>query len=139
MLACASLIDRIGGRDSLVRLLTHFYADVRQHDLIGPIFESKVENWPKHIEKIADFWSQVTGGPAGNGGGMPAAHVPLGLREEHFQAWLGLWETNCHIWLECDCANEMSFLVRQIGQRLRQFCGVPVPGQDILHHKFSAE
>ena len=122
-----SLFDRIGGREGLTSLLWHFYADVRQHQIIGPIFESQVENWPEHIENIADFWAQVTGGPSVYAGGMPARHIPLGLREEHFQAWLGLWDFNCHRWLSPGSADELSALARQIGQRLRQFCGVPQP------------
>lgn len=77
------MFERIGGRPSLLQLLNHFYADVRQ-----------------------------------------ARHIPLGLREEHFKAWLGLWDINCHIWLSPDCADEISALALQIGQRLRQFCGV---------------
>ncbi len=125
----ASLFERLGGRPSLLRLLHHFYADVRQHQILGPIFEPQIENWPAHIEKITDFWTQVTGGPSGYGGGMPARHIPLGLREEHFQSWLGLWDINCHQWLSADCAGELSALARQIGQRLRQFCGIPQSSQ----------
>lgn len=128
----APLFERLGGRPPLLRLLHHFYADVRQHQLLGPIFEQQIENWPAHIEKIADFWTQVTGGPSGYGGGMPARHIPLGLREEHFKAWLGLWDINCQQWLSADCAGELSALARQIGQRLRQFCGVPQPSQSIF-------
>jgi hemoglobin len=124
-LLAVPLFERLGGRPSLLRLLNHFYADVRQHRLLGPLFESQVENWPEHISNVADFWAQVTGGPSIYGGGMPAHHIPLGLREEHFRAWLGLWDFNCHLWLSRDCAGELSALARQIGQRLRQFCGVP--------------
>jgi hypothetical protein len=46
------------------------------------------------------------------------------LSEEHFQAWLGLWDINCRTWLASECAEEMSGLASKIGQRLRQFCGV---------------
>ncbi|HZQ45549.1 MAG TPA: group III truncated hemoglobin [Verrucomicrobiae bacterium] len=122
-----TLFERLGGRPGLLRLLHHFYADVRQHQLLGPIFERQIENWPEHIEKIADFWTQVTGGPSVYAGGMPARHIPLGLREEHFQSWLGLWDVNCRIWLSAGCAAELSAMARQIGRRLRQFCGVPQP------------
>jgi hemoglobin len=121
----APLFERLGKRPSLLRLLNHFYADVRQHRLIGPLFERQINNWPQHIENVANFWTQVTGSPGTYAGGMPAHHIPLGLREEHFRAWLGLWDFNCHIWLSSDCADELSSLARQIGQRLRQFCGVP--------------
>ena len=53
----------MGGRPALVELLRYFYADVRQHAEIGPIFAAHVSDWPTHLEKIADFWSGVTGGP----------------------------------------------------------------------------
>jgi hemoglobin len=121
------LFERLGGQPAVERLLRHFYADVRQHSLIGPIFNSKIENWPEHIEKIARFWTQVAGGPARYTGGMPIKHMPLGLREEHFAAWLGLWEINCRQWLTPECAQEMIAQAQQIAVRLRQFCGVPVP------------
>lgn len=121
------MFDRIGGKPGLLRLLNHFYADVRQHRVLGPIFERQIDDWGSHIEKIATFWSQVMGGPASYSGQMPARHIPLELREEHFKAWLGLWEVNCRQWLEPDCANELIGLAGQIGQRLRQFCGVAAP------------
>src|SRR6516162_2461318 len=102
-----TLFSRLGGRPGLLNLLRHFYADVRQHQLLGPIFNAQIDDWPGHIEKIGDFWSQVTGGPSGYGGGMPMPHIPLGLREEHFRAWLGLWDINCRTWLNPECAKEM--------------------------------
>ncbi len=122
-----SLFDRIGGRANLVRLLHHFYADVRQHQVIGPIFLAQIENWPAHIEKIADFWSNATGGPVRYAGGMPMRHIPLGLKEEHFQAWLGLWEHNCKAHLPEESAAEMITIAQNIGLRLRMFCKVPLP------------
>jgi hemoglobin len=120
----SALFERLGGKETIERLLRHFYADIRQHQLLGPIFNSKIENWPEHIEKIGRFWAQVTGGPARYAGGMPIKHIPLGLREEHFSAWLGLWEINCHQWLTPPCATEMITQAHQIAVRLRQFCGV---------------
>lgn len=121
------LFERLGGRQTIEKLLRHFYADVRQHQLLGPIFNSKVENWTEHIEKIAKFWSQVTGGPARYAGGMPIKHIPLGLREEHFKAWLGLWEINCRQWLAPEPAAELIAQAHQIAIRLRQFCGITPP------------
>ena len=121
------LFNRLGGAPALQVLLRHFYADVRQHRVLGPIFAAHIENWPAHLEKIAGFWSQVTGGPAVYSGSPPARHLPLNLQAEHFQAWLGLWDVNCRLWLAPDCAAEMSALAAQIGRRLRQVCQVPAP------------
>ena len=115
----ANLFDRIGGRPKLLELLRYFYADVRQHAEIGPIFAAHITDWPAHLEKIADFWSGVTGGPARYGGGMPMKHFPLGLEERHFQAWLGLWQRHCQMRLAPAEAAELIAAAETIGQRLR--------------------
>ena len=114
-----SLYDRIGGRPALLQLLKHFYADVRQHEVIGPIFGAHIDDWTAHLEKIADFWSGLIGGPAKYRGGMPWKHVSLGLKEAHFEAWLGLWHRNCRIHLSETEADDMIAIAEKIGQRLR--------------------
>lgn len=114
-----SLFVRLGGRPRLMQLLRHFYADVRQHREIAPIFLAQIEDWPAHLEKIADFWSNVTGGPVRYAGGMPRKHFPLGLEERHFEAWLDLWRRNCRAHLPPTEAEEMIRTAEEIGQRLR--------------------
>lgn len=121
----ALLYDRIGGRSKLTDLLKHFYADVRQHALIGPIFNAQISDWPAHLEKIADFWSGVTGGPARYAGGMPMKHFPLGLKPEHFEAWLDLWRRQCRIRLAATEAEELIAAAETIGSRLHAM---------IVHH-----
>ena len=118
--ATVTLFNRFGGRPKLLELLNYFYADVRQHYGIGPIFTAKITDWPAHIETIADFWSGVTGGPANYTGAMPMKHVPLGLEENHFQAWLELWSRHCQIRLAPTEAAELIALAVTIAQRLRQ-------------------
>lgn len=119
MTAPASLFTRLGGRPALAVLLRHFYADVRQHAEIGPIFNAHITDWPAHLEKIADFWSGATGGPVRYRGAMPARHMPLGLEERHFQAWLDLWRRQCRIRLPAPEAAELIGIAEMIGERLR--------------------
>lgn len=114
-----SLFTRIGGRPKLLELLKYFYADVRQHAEIGPIFAAHIRDWPAHIQKIADFWCGVTGGPSSYPGGMPMKHFPLGLEERHFAAWLGLWERQCRARLTSPEADDMIDVAQTIGRRLR--------------------
>ena len=45
----ASLYDRIGGRPALTKLLRYFYADVRQHAEIAPIFAAHIDDWLKSL------------------------------------------------------------------------------------------
>lgn len=121
------LFDRLGGRPQLLALLRYFYADVRQHAEIAPIFAAKITDWPAHLEKIADFWSGATGGPALYRGAMPMKHLPLGLEERHFLAWLDLWSRHCRAHLPAPEAAELIAIAETIGQRLRQIVGVPAP------------
>jgi hemoglobin len=119
-----SLYDRLGGRENLARLLRHFYADIRQHQLVGPIFNQQIHDWPGHLEIIGSFWTRMTGGPSGYSGQMPAKHLYLGLQAHHFQAWLQLWEFNCRNYLGEAEAKEMIQLAHGIGRRLKGIVGV---------------
>ena len=128
-----SLFDRIGGRERILPLLHHFYADVRQHNTIGPIFNATVSDWPAHIANIADFWGTATGGPPTYRGAMPLKHLPLQLGQKHFDAWLDLWRRNCRIQLNTPEAEELIALAETIGRRLHTIVtyhgrspGVPV-------------
>lgn len=126
-----SLFDRLGGRAGIDKLLFDFYADVRQHSVIGPIFNARISDWPVHLRKIAGFWALQTGGPSEYRGGFGAAHLSLGLQPEHFDHWLGLWEFSCRRGLPAAEAGEMIEIARVLGHRLRRLTGTnasQVPG-----------
>lgn len=119
-----SLFERIGGLDVIRPLLRSFYADVRQHAEIGPIFNAMVDDWPAHREKIAGFWSTVTGGPATYAGPLFQVHRNLPLRPEHFAAWLDLWTRHCHIHLPPQVAEDLIRIARMMAHRLGAPAGV---------------
>ena len=120
-----SLYDRIGGRAGIAALLRHFYADARQHRLIGPVFNQRISDWPAHLATIGEFWARVTGGPSVYAGQMPAKHFGLGLGASHFDAWLQLWECNCRCYCEAREAQELRQLAQEIGTRLRSILSDP--------------
>lgn len=122
-----SLYERIGGRGGLALLLRHFYSDVRQHELLGPIFNRRIDDWPEHLEKIGSFWARMTGGPSEYSGRMPAKHLDLGIEPRHFAAWLQLWSFNCSNHLKEAEAKEMIALANEIGGRLKGILGVAHP------------
>jgi hemoglobin len=47
--------DDIGTRDDIERLVRAFYRDAAMDELLGPIFEGAVVDWPEHIDKLTDF------------------------------------------------------------------------------------
>jgi hemoglobin len=127
-----SLYERIGGRAGLARLLRYFYSDVRQHSLLGPVFNRQIDDWPAHIEKIGLFWARVTGGPSGYSGAMPAKHLNLGIDASHFDAWLLLWSFNCSTHLKNTEAQEMINVAYEIGRRLKGIlASISPPGRPV--------
>lgn len=75
------------------RLIPTFYERIRQDEVLGPIFDGAVENWPHHLKKLQDFWSSVML-TSGRYKGQPmVAHVrhDAQMIPENFDRWLMLW------------------------------------------------
>lgn len=116
----ASLYERLGGHAGILKFIRPFYADIRQHGVLGPIFNARITDWENHLAKITEFWALQTGGPAKYRGGFAGAHLPLGLKPEFFELWLGLWDFNCTRQLPPAEAGEMSALAHEMARRLER-------------------
>lgn len=85
---------RLGIDDAFIsRLVETFYARVRAHPRLGPIFNGEIgDDWPVHLAKLKDFWASVAMN-AGRYSGKPVpAHTKLdGITRADFQIWLGLF------------------------------------------------
>ena len=114
----ASLYHRLGGHDGILKLIRPFYIDVRQHRLLGPIFNSHIQDWEAHLAKITEFWALQSGGESKFRGGFAGAHMGLGVQREHFEHWLGLWEFNNARSLAPREAEELNGLAHQLAKRL---------------------
>ncbi len=78
---------------SLKSLVEAFYVRVRRDDLIGPLFNEAISDWPHHLGKLQDFWSSVML-TSGRYKGQPLpVHVKHGKRIDAaaFRRWLALW------------------------------------------------
>jgi hemoglobin len=118
------LYQRIGGHEGISRLLRHFYADVRQDPLIGPIFNARIKDWKDHLEIIASFWETLAEGPRTCARPMPVKHQPLQLTEEHFERWLFLWQANCRAHLPIEAARQMIHLASHVAHKLQMILGI---------------
>jgi len=77
----------------LATLVEQFYAKVRADSTLGPVFDSAVQDWPEHLEKLSAFWSSVmltTGRYKGN---PMAVHMKqkAAIEPSMFVRWLHLW------------------------------------------------
>lgn len=86
-----------GLSEPLVTRLVHvFYARVRAHAVLGPIFEQRLAGrWDPHLAKMVDFWSSIALKSGRYAGRPHVAHQGMGLAPEHFQLWLRLFEATC--------------------------------------------
>jgi hemoglobin len=73
-------------------LVDQFYAKVRQDDILGPVFDSRIDNWDEHLTKLRAFWSSVvlmTGRYKGQP--MPVHAAISEITDAHFERWLSLF------------------------------------------------
>ena len=76
----------------IAALVDRFYASVREDAMLGPIFDARIDDWPKHLGQMNRFWQSILLS-AGNFTGNPMAkHLAIPtIGERHFQHWLGLF------------------------------------------------
>ncbi|MBL9075138.1 group III truncated hemoglobin [Tabrizicola sp.] len=105
--------------DQIARVVATFYAAIRQHPGLGPIFAAHVTDWPQHEEKIARFWRNAILHERVYDGNPLAAHRDAGnVRPGMFEVWLGLFDSVLKLELPPGTAAEWSALARRIGRGL---------------------
>jgi hemoglobin len=71
-------------------LVDKFYEKVNSDDLLGPVF-SHVD-WSGHLPVMYDFWSSLILGDQTYRGNPLQKHVPLPIKNQHFDRWLLLFK-----------------------------------------------
>jgi len=78
--------------DDIKLLVNNFYNKVRQDELIGHIFNEKIQDrWPAHLEKMYRFWQTVLLEEHTYYGSPFLPHARLPVEKEHFDRWLKLF------------------------------------------------
>jgi len=79
---------------AIVQMVDAFYAKVRRHDVLGPVFARTIapQAWPAHLEKMYAFWSSVMLTSGRYKGNPLAVHARIeDLDETMFEPWLALF------------------------------------------------
>jgi hemoglobin len=82
--------------DSIAVLIDAFYARVRQHPALGPVFEAAITEaeWPDHLATMRRFWSSVMLASGRYAGNPVAVHRAVaGIERPLFAEWLALFTT----------------------------------------------
>jgi len=78
--------------DDIKLLVNTFYDKVREDQLIGPIFNERIQDrWPQHLSKMYTFWQTVLLGEHTYFGSPFPPHAQLPVDHHHFQRWLSLF------------------------------------------------
>jgi hemoglobin len=81
---------------SIAQLIDRFYTAVRRDPVLGPVFESAIEDdeWPEHLATMRRFWSSVMLASGRYSGNPVAVHGAVsGLERPMFERWLALFAT----------------------------------------------
>lgn len=107
-------------RPEIERVVTAFYARVRVHPVLGPVFAAHVSNWPEHEAKIARFWANTILHERGYDGNPLQVHrAARNVRPGMFEPWLALFDAVLREELSAQQAQAWSALAHRIGRSLR--------------------
>ena len=106
--------------DQIDTQVAAFYAAVRGHPVLGPVFAGHVTDWPAHEAKIGRFWRNAILREGVYDGSPMMAHRQAGdVRAEHFPVWLDLFDETLRRTLPEDAAQAWSHMAHRIGRALR--------------------
>lgn len=106
---------------ALKRLVTQFYARVRKDEVLGPVFNDAVHDWPEHLEKLTDFWSSVMLTTGRYKGRPMPAHMKHRARitPAMFARWLELWAQTTREVMPPDAALVLQAKAHRIAESLQ--------------------
>ena len=85
--------------DQINHVVTVFYAQIRRHPVLGPIFANHIADsgWPEHEDKIARFWRNAILREKNYNGNPMREHLTRpDVKAEHFPLWLALFHQVLH-------------------------------------------
>lgn len=107
-------------RDEIEHVVRVFYAAIREHPGLGPVFAAHVRDWPAHEDKVVCFWANAILHERNYDGNPVLAHRDAGnVRPGMFETWLELFDTILRTELQPQQEAAWSALAHTIGRSLR--------------------
>lgn len=74
-------------------LVDSFYDRIRRDDMLGPIFNARITDWPTHLHQMKHFWASVLHASGTFTGNPMAKHIAIpGIEAAEFERWLTLFD-----------------------------------------------
>ena len=105
----------------LAVLVDRFYAKVREDEVLGPVFNGAIADWPEHLEKLTAFWSSVMLTTGRYKGQPMVAHMKhkATIEPAMFDRWLGLWRETVRESLSEPAASAIIVKAERIAESLQ--------------------
>jgi hemoglobin len=98
-------------------LVDTFYGKVKEDELIGPIFNDRIQDrWPEHLAKMYTFWQTVLLGEHTYYGSPFPPHAKLPVEKEHFERWLELFSQTLNELFTGEVANEAMWRANKMAE-----------------------
>jgi hemoglobin len=93
--------------DDIKLLVNTFYGNIRENELLGPIFNNILhDRWPAHLEKMYRFWQTVLLQESSYHGAPFPPHAKLPIEQRHFETWVRVWRNTIDSHFAGEKANE---------------------------------
>lgn len=91
-------------------LVDTFYGNVRQNELIGPIFNERIgDRWPEHLDKMYRFWQTILLTEHTYHGSPFPPHIQLPVTAIHFETWLKIFFETVDVLFVGEKAEEIKY------------------------------
>lgn len=103
--------------DDVKKLVDGFYTKVRGDELLGPVFNARIEDrWPQHLEKMYSFWQTTLLGQHTYSGRPFPPHATLPVGHQHFERWIALFTQTVDELFTGDKADEAKWRAGKIAE-----------------------
>lgn len=74
-------------------LVETFYDNIRRDDMLSPIFDRIITDWPPHLARMKDFWTSIAIESGRFHGNPMIKHLAIpDIDQAHFMRWLSLFD-----------------------------------------------
>ena len=114
----------ITSRADIHKLVRTFYSKIRQDEVLGDFFNSRIENWDNHFEQLTTFWESSLFLKTKYLGDPLKVHIEVDkanrnkIKSEHFGLWLNLWHETIDELFQGDYAENAKHRARKMGSFL---------------------
>ena len=114
----------IEGMEDIRMLVDSFYSRVRNDEMLGPVFNERIRDWPKHLETMYRFWQTLLLHEQSYKGAPFPKHADLPVNAHHFDRWITLFHQTVDEYYEGAVAEEAKFRSLRIAEVFRYKLGL---------------